>query len=755
MRWSGLLAFALGAVLAMALPALPGWGGVLALSLLAVSLLALRATRPVALAVLGLVWFAGHAQWQLDRAWPESRAGEVVTVTGTVTGLPEFHNNRARFLFRPDRGEDSELPARILVSWYRPGEYFQAGERWQLDLRLDPPHGRVNPGAFDYHRFLLAQRIGAQAGVVGQASRLALGGSAGSFGRLRQQVAEIVQTRTTSLQAAALKRALSVADRSALDSDTSDLLRRTGTAHLLAISGLHVGMVATLGGLLGAVFLAPLVLFHGRIDRSRLMLACGLLAATAYAALAGFTLPTTRALIMLGVVALAWIWRRTIQPGQALLAALVAVLLIDPLAPLATGFWLSFAAVAVLVWAFAWRPGRAGYLGGLVRAQLLIGVAMLPLNVGLFSQWMPVALIANLVAIPMVGLWILPALLAEVGAILTGLDWRLPGQLAEAGLIYLLGVLGWADGLAWGYRRIVPGPAWAIPLAMAGALWLIAPRGWPARWLGLALFLPLLASTPERLDHGQLELWLADVGNGQAVIVRTSNQLLVYDTGPGDGAGRDQVERILVPMLERLDRRAPARIIVSHAHRGHAGGLASLAERFPETPVLAPHDELGEPCQAGMAWSDGPVRFELLHPHASLPYLEANSSCVLLISSPGGSVLLTGGIDAAVEQRLLALYPELRADVLVLSASGHRRATSEAWLDRLEPELALASAARHDRFGRPHQSVRSRLDARQIELATTGQCGAVRLRIDPEHGPQWRSLATLERRWWRLRTDCP
>jgi competence protein ComEC len=757
MDWRLLLAFAAGVILASLWPWTPGlfWPAMLVgLSVLACCWPPIRL---VSVFALGAGWFLLHAGWVLDRQWPAERAGERVLVAGVVSGVPESRGQGVRFHLVPDSSSEIELPGRIQVSWYRPLDYLQPGQRWQMELRLDPPHGRLNVAGFDFHRYLISHRIGALATVVGQPERLERSQWRGLVDRQRQVLGEILQAEANRAEAAALMRALSIADRGGMTPALSEKLRQTGTAHLLAISGLHVGMVAGLAGLLGGWLLAPLVLVGRAVDRRRLAIVCALLAALAYAMLAGFTLPTQRALIMLSVAGVAMLWRRAVQPGHALLLALVAIVVVDPLAPLATGFWLSFSAVAVLIWAFAWRPGnqsgRFGWLGSLVRAQLVIAVGMLPLNIGIFQQWIPVALAANLVAIPMVGFWILPALLVSVLMIVFGLPagWAL--GVTEAGLVLLIDTLGALHGLEFGHRMHVGGGLPAMVLAMVGALWLLTPPGWPARWLGVFLLLPLLWPQTEPVGPGELDIHMLDVGNGLAVVLDDGESLTLYDTGPGDGEGQDALGRTLPGLLAARGLSGPDRVVVSHAHRNHAGGAGTVRDHYGEALLYSSAEQFGAPCTTGMEWQSGGYRYRFLHPSAGLPYLNGNSSCVLKVSGPGGSVLLTGGIDATVEQRLLLENPELEVDVLVVPAGGHRRASSADFIDQVRPGWALVSVAAFDRSGRPHQEVVGRLASYQS--VTTAECGAVTVRLVPESGPRTSSLAGKSPRLWRPRGHCP
>ncbi|OAB61945.1 hypothetical protein AY599_18360 [Leptolyngbya valderiana BDU 20041] len=760
MGWRWLLAWSLGVVLASLSPAVPQWGWLLALLVGAVVLAFFlpRARWPVAFA-LGLGWFFLHAGWQLKQQWPEDRAGEVVTATIEVRSLPEWQGETQRFEARILEAE-SPLPERIQIRWFRPDGYLRPGQRWSAELRMRPPRGRLDFGGFDYTRFLFSQRIGALATVHAATPLDAQTGGLAALDRGRQYLAEVLAAESRSLSAAALMRALAIADRSALDDDTRDLLRDTGTAHLLAISGLHVGMVAMLFGGLGALLAGPLMLLFPAMDRRRFAWVLAILAASTYALLAGLTLPTQRALIMLAVVAGAAFARRGLQPGHALLLAFTSVLLFDPLAVLATGFWLSFAAVAVLIWTFAWRPGRrsgpGAWLLGLLRAQIAIGVGLLALNSGLFQQIQWTGFPANLVAIPLVSFWVLPSLLASL--FLIALDapaaWML--GICEAGLGLLLDYLRWLDEVGPGVTLRPPIGLFPMILGLLGSLWLIGPTGWPGRWLGVALLLPVLwpdSSLP--LQRGQLEIRMLDMGSGQAVLIGTSEDWVLYDTGPGDEEGGDLLGRVLPGHLADAGSQALTRVIVSNSHASSRGGLGSIDELARAVEIWSPTGEFGRTCSSGEGWQSGLHRFRFLHPSPGLPDLGPNSSCVLRIDGPSGSVLLPGRIDAAVEERLLLISDALGSEVLVLSTGGHRQASSAPFLDAVRPRVALASVARHDRSGRPHREVVDRLEERNIRLLTTGACGSLSVRLQPDGSMTLSSAIGAARGFWHAGATCP
>lgn len=754
------LLFAAGAILSAGVPALPSAAGLVLLAVLSLILMLFRATRLVAVLLLGALWFLVHA-WQFQhQAWPATRAGEAVEVVATVSGVPVQRDGRARLEIVPDRvARAAAVPKRLLVEWYRPREWFRPGETWRFELTLEPPGGRVNPGLFDYHRYLISRGIGAT-GQIAAAERVADSGLLAAPDRLRQRFADWLQAEIADLEAAALARALTVADRSAMSPQLAEQLQRTGTAHLLSISGLHVGMVAALIGLLAALVATPLAPWFGWPDRRRVGLLAGLLGALLYALLAGFTLPTLRALVMLVAGFGALLLRRAIRPGHALVMALLAVLLLDPMAPLATGFWLSFGAVAVLIWGFAGRTAARSPLISLLRAQLLIAVGMLPLNLGVFGEWAPTALAANLVAIPLIGFWVLPLLLLALAGFGLGLPVGLALAGAEAGLKLLLWILDRlaqldADVLALGQLALPAPSLLAIALALIGAGWLLAPRGWPLRPAGALLLLPLLWPGRDSLQPGEFDLLLPDLGDGHAVLVRSREHALLYGTGSGDGGDQNQIDRSLEPLLRQQGVRAPDWVVVPSLQRDYAGGAFGAASRWPGAVTWT--SQYGQPrrCTAGTAWTADGLDYEFLHPGTALPDLGPDSACVLEIRSAAGSVLLPGPVGRTVQRRLLLQQQARPIDVLVLPAAGHRQALDPDWLALLRPQMALATVrARHPR-GLPHDEWRAALARLDVPLATTAGCGAIRLQFRLDRPPELTVERRRSRRFWRDSAHCP
>ncbi len=732
---------------------------------------------------LGWCWCGLAAHKAMADRWPNEglvskSTHEIHWVEGHVVGLPAWSDDSLRFEFDT---LDKAFPNRLLVRWHRPNAYIVPGQKWRLPVRIEPPQGRLNFSGFDYEQYLLAEGIGGLARVTTSThAPIPLKRPEppkGSFDRYRQILAENIQANTTSLEVASLKRALLIGDRATISDDLSGVLRDTGTAHLLAISGLHVGMVAGLGMGLGWVFWVLAAPFRLNLSRRGVMVVMGWGAGLFYAGLAGFSLPTQRAVVMLGVACLALIWQRRIMPYDALLVAGVIVLVWSPLSVLSVGFWLSFVAVAFLIWGFAWRTAQRQSLPGvraLIAAQVILSIGLLPLNVGLFGQWSPAALVANLAAIPWVGFVVLPSLLLSTAAEEMGLVLSVIATMTDVSLQVLVAFLRWLSVLYPTHTIAVPESAWTIVLALIGAFWLLSPRGWPGRWVGLALMSPLLLYMLPNRDlepsssDGALTLSVLDMGSGLAVMAETNEYRLLYDTGPGDGMGRDSIGDVLKVWPRSSDSSGPRLLIddliLSHDHRAHRGGLGAIDQwawvrraYIPKDIELAHTLPIGRvlSCHRGQRWSQGQWTFEFVHPGPYLPNLGGNSGCVLWIHSDASSVLLGAGLDATGEAHIASMLPDLRTDVLVVGRSGHKDTTSQIWLEQLKPRMAIISVSISDPYGRPAPSVVQRLNDFGVRTLQTSQCQAMRLVLDPSDPMiQVTTMAVEKPRFWRDRSGC-
>lgn len=744
--------------------------------LLIVGLLSLLHSRTFVLAffLLGIGWSSWQAL-QVFEAIPEAYVNQPVQITGQVIELPKRSDDLQQFVLKVNQPRWLQ-GKRIMISWYQIDrastkvfrQTVQAGEQWQLEGKLRPVYGAINPQGFDYARWLLSRRISGTLSV-NQGLKLVEASNTAIDHQRAQLSTWIRETLTDSSSATAS--ALAIGDRSTMTEQQREVLLRTGTGHLLAISGLHVGMVGLLGWLLGRLLCGLTLLLKTRPKQQRpprppvnrhspeimqhLPLCLSVLTAVSYAVMSGFVVSTGRALVMLLIAGLAVVLRRQLSSFRLLLTALLLTLLINPLTVLGAGLWLSFSAVFWLYWAFHGRVARLRWWQYLIRAQWVLMLGMLPLQLIWFQQLSLVALPANLLAVPFVSLIILPMLLLSMLLhilMLPGADSVLS---VTGGLLLLLQqYLEWLASLDYAAVSLTPGNGgWRLLLACAGALWLLAPRGIPIRIAGLLLMLPLLIPTLDRPPPEHWEMQVFDVGQGLAIAIRTQNHVLVYDTGPGDGHGRDRVASAMLPLLRRWGGQIDT-LLISHGDLDHAGGYQTALSKLNITNVISSKSSLGQSCHDAQSWQWDGVNFQILHPGEYLPYLGNDSSCVLLIESEHGSALLPGDISKAAEQRLLNLYGGPTATVLVAGHHGSKSSSSSEWLTAVKPQLGLVSAGRWNRFGMPHSEVTDRFAEAGVPLVNTATCGALNLRTDNPKWPYAVADRTQSRHWWTVMDDC-
>jgi competence protein ComEC len=718
-----------------------------------------RRLRVLGIALVGFGFAALHATWALQAQLPLTLEHRPLVVEGRIVDLPLHEARRTRFEFRVDAANSQLAPLRgqrLRLAWYQddrtPRAALVAGSRWRLPVQLRAPQALRNPGAGDGEKYAMAARIVATGYVLepALAQRLAPpDGIAGWRERMSGRIAAAIHD-----DSARFVQALVLGDTRGLDETDWARLRAAGLTHLIAISGFHVGLVAGFFALAAAGLwwcLPRLGLWLPRSFASGLGAVGG---AFAYAAITGFALPTLRTAVMIAVlVAARWLRRRQRLVDTLALGCSV-VLLLDPLAVLGAGFWLSFAGVAWLLWCLPADHGPRGWalVHGFVGAQLVATIGLLPLTVVLFGQASFAGPLANLVAVPWWSLVVIP--LGLLGLLLETLNPGWGNGLWQAAGWTFDGVwpgLAWvADGplaMAW-----LPEPRWfALPLAVLGAFWWLLPRGIPGKWLALCLWLPLL--WPERglPQAGEVEIAVIDVGQGLSVLVRTGGHALLYDTGPAERDGFDAGARAVVPSLRALGVSRLDVVVLSHGDNDHAGGWTAVARALPVVALLAP---AGSPapglqaCQAGMAWTWDGVRFEMLHPTPDFPYLGNEASCVLRVQGKSGSVLLAGDIGHYAERALVQRdRARLRSDVVLVPHHGSAGSSDPAFIAATAARLAVVSSGAGNRFGHPRADVVRRWCEAGAEVVDTSRGGALRIWLD-SRGLQLQERRVAQARLW-------
>ncbi|KAA3653800.1 MAG: DNA internalization-related competence protein ComEC/Rec2 [Proteobacteria bacterium] len=713
----------------------------------------------------GLAYGGARGHWRLADQLDAALDGSTVSLHGHVVGLPTASPDSLRFLFAP-ASPPPGVPTRLSVSWYpKPGTPLPtlvAGQGLVADLRLKVIHGQHNPGGFDYAGWQFARGVGG----VGYVKQLTLAGPppdgvAGAVDRWRQSIRARIDAHVPA-ETAALLTAMAVGDQSGISDPAWRVLRHTGTAHLVAISGLHVSIVALLvGGLAGWAWRrSAIAVLH--LPAQRVAVLAAAVAGVAYGAMAGFGVPVTRSVLML-LVACAALWSaRHPPPGNVLLLALLGVMLFDPWCVLAAGFWLSFGAVGALIMILSGRRGRGARWERFAAAQLAVTLLTAPVLLVLFGQVSLVSPLANAVAIPLVSLLVVPLLLAGVF-----LPFDLPLGLAAWLMARLMDVLGWGAALPFSAAAFATPPLPLMALALAGGLWGLLPHGTPWRTLGWLAWMPAVLWMPPRPDVGGFEARVLDVGQGLAVHLRTAGHDLLYDTGPGYFRGGDAGERHVVPYLQGLGVGPLDLLVVSHGDKDHAGGAASVLADVGAVQTVAGEgvDLPGKParCAAGGAWTWDGVTFRWLHPAHDAVYRDDNDrSCVLWVSSAGGSLLLTGDVTARVERQLAEAGGWPRSDVVVAPHHGSRSSSSEALVAAAAARHVVFSAGYRNPFGHPVEAVVSRWQDAGARAWRTDRHGAIRIAVDAT-GVRLDAETDTARRYWhrprsagaRLATPAP
>jgi competence protein ComEC len=727
--------------------------------------------------LLGFTWAALLAHQRLADSLSLEWESQDIEVVGIVAGMPTFGEHGVRFRFDVERVITplAIVPRHISLSWYAKQESdgvrnspVHAGERWRWSVRLKRPHGNANPHGFDFEAWLLEQNIRATGYVRDKSARERIDSTAFSISygieQARETIRSHMQSSLQNQRYGPVLIALAIGDQSAIAQADWDLFWQTGIGHLISISGLHVTMVA------GLIF--SMVYFLWRRS-SKLTLwwparkaatIAGLLAALGYSVLAGLSIPTQRTLLMVAVFGIALLRNRIVAPSQVLCAALFVVLLFDPWAVNAAGFWLSFAAVGLI---FFVTSGRSSMVAEGLRANIFqrirnagriqwaVTLGLMPLLLAMFQQVSIISPLANAIAIPLISFIVVP--LTLIG-LLPGCDALLQG--AHHALAFGLQGLEAARDVPFGQWLGAAPPQWTIVVGLVGACWLLLPNGFPARWLGAIGLLPLFAiSAPKPVGN---EFWVTtlDVGQGLAVVVRTANRTLLYDTGPKFNSEADSGNRVVVPYLRALGVQRLDGMMVSHEDSDHSGGALSVMHAMPIDWIAAslpPEHPIARsakrfiPCSAGQNWQWDGVHFEVLNPGPWINVAQRNGNnrgCVLKVSSRAGSLLLPADIEHESEWQLTQSHLDaLRSDVMLAPHHGSKTSSSVEFLRAVHPQIIMVSSGYRNRFGHPKDEILDRYAASGATVFRSDRDGAVTFRF-AENSVSAESYRQIHKRYW-------
>lgn len=748
---------------------LPSAAAYVPLALAALLALRFAATRWVAWAIAGFAWTAITAQQQLDQRLAADPPQREVAIAGYVDGFPTFAPGQVTFSFAVAGPRPEGVPPLVRLTWYQPPRPIAAGEWLDLTARLRAPHGARNPGGFDYEQWLLVTGHGA----TGYVRSEALAGRAeptlaSAWLALRARIAARIGDALRDPDAAALVTALAIGERYRFTEQHWADFRRTGTSHLVAVSGLHIGMLGVLVFfVLRALWIRlpqPLASFDLEVA------AAASVASTAYySALTGFAIPAQRSLLMIAIALALLVSRRAVGAFQVLAATLLAAIVWDPFAPLSASFWLSFVAVGILLALSASRrlkmPAEtrvrhtarmAAEIGAL---QWSIGCALLPLTAVFFGEISVVGPLVNLVAIPLFNLVLVPlTLLATLLLQVDGFSTTLaPPVLHAVGWLaaQTVAALHALASEPFAAFAVSAPPTATVALAASGVALAMPAHPLPGRRLGWLAVLPMFWPAPAVPAPGDARVVVLDVGQGLAVSVSTHAHRLLFDAGPRFGSGFDSGEDIVVPALAAGWPRVLDRLIVSHADNDHAGGAPAVLAAYPRAELLEGPDVVlrGRVCMRGERWEWDGVRFAILHPPLEFAPLGNESSCVLKIEARGGSVLITGDVETRGEETLLQAA-ELASDVVVVPHHGSSTSSSAPFVAATRPSYALVSAGYANRWGFPKPAVRARWAESGAAVAVTADGGALTVTLDAR-GVTLAPERMTHRHYWQAESRQP
>lgn len=720
----------------------------------------LRHWRDLACFLAGVAVFAMAAADVVDSRLAPEFAGDSMVMRVRVIDFPVRNGPTTTFL--GEALDDHRAPGRLRISWFEAPVSLRLGDIWQFELRLRRPRGSSNPGVFDYETWLFRTGIGATGYVVaGRRNHLVQSGRLGTVHRFRQQFVDRLQALLPEPRDAAVLAAISVGARHLISRDQWDRYARTGTSHLMAISGLHIGLAAG-GGYVLASVCCGLTLRRG--NHHVRATAFALLIAVVYALVSGLGVPAQRASLMIGVAAVAVLRRRQPHPMRIIAFACLLLLVISPVATMAPGFKLSFAAVLILLWLARRRQRMSGgywlskgptAIRQLATMQVLLLLGLLPLVVLIFGRVALIAPAVNLLAVPVFSFITVPLMLG--GMLLDGFL-QFPGDQALHAAAASLGVIeNLIEGAAEipAASQVVPGlTGFSFAYLLLPLVWVLLPPAWPGRylaWLGLAA---LLLYQPPRPAPGCADVDVLDVGQGLAIVIRSKRHVLLYDTGPAFRGGGSIAATVVLPYLASLGIERIDTFIVSHADLDHAGGVAAVRAGIDVGRVIAGEtlpqfESRSHRCRAGERWQQDGIEFEFLHPVRDSPANGNDASCVLMIRAGEHRLLLTGDIERRAEDDLVrrGVLPSVAAVVVPHHGSG--TSSGMAFVRALQPGLAIVSAGHGNRWGLPKQEIVSRWEAAGARVLDTAASGAISMRFCADTGiGQVLQNRVVQRRIW-------
>jgi competence protein ComEC len=694
-----------------------------------------RFCRLLAALLFGFAWTLWYAHLILNWSLPKEWESKPLIVRGYIADIPVISEQRTTFLFHLKKMQDKKVDTLIKLSWQNQDVHLHAGDQWQFVVHIKRIHGLMNPGGFDYEAWAFQEAIRASGYVLTEPHDVLLSSHWYHYPlqRIREKLKEAIEKNIPLSATSPWIVALALGERQNITAENWDILRKTGTNHLMAIAGLHIGLMAS--------FIFFLIDWCWRRAPYLTLImpsqSVGAIAAFAmaisYSALAGFSIPTERACIMLSITLILLTLKRIHLAWQAWCIAMLCVLLLNPLSVLTESFWLSFCSVALIIYGISGRLAPKNLWWKIGRIQWVIALGLMPLSIWLFHECSLISFIANSIAIPWVGFIVVP--LTLLGCFFLLFSSVIGGfilMMADKALAILWIVLTYLSKLSWASWTIVMPLHWILLIACLGMVVLLLPSGFPGRYFGLIWLLPLLFYHYPAPRTGEVWFTLLDVGQGLSAVIQTAHHVLVFDAGPKLSSNYDMGESVVAPFLHSIGAKKIDMLVVSHGDNDHVGGASALFQDFLVLTARTsdPKKLLPLPsqyCLRGETWEWDKVTFTFLYPALDRLDLDNNSSCVLRITDEKQKhILLTGDIEKMAEKFLLQVDPKnLSADILVAPHHGSKTSAIMEFIHAVNPQYVLFPVGYRNRYHFPNPSVIEKYRMMNAALFSTVDAGAI------------------------------
>jgi competence protein ComEC len=713
---------------------------------------------PLLFVTIGFAWSFLFSAYIIYPSLSSQLEGEDIHVTGEVAEIKSQSHQFSRFVFEIDKASikqlNSQVPEKVILSWYQPQQKIHPYQPCDFVIRLKKIWGYSNPGGVDYEKNMFIAGIGAR-GYVRSGQCDGLNFTDIKQPSLRQRWIDRFQLIAPRYQYADLMQALTFGERGEIEQRQWQVLRETGTSHLLAISGLHLSAISVVMFFLVNRIVRCNAWVCERIPAQSIAAVFAMIAAFFYAYLAGFSLPTQRALIMVAVGLFAILLRKPVINIPILSCALLLVLIINPLSVLSAGFWMSFLAVMFIFVILKSTQGKSK-LFRIIAVQCYLGFALFPISLLFFSQASIISPVVNLIAIPLVSFVLLPLLLVTQVMFLFDLAISDPMFTSLDKMFYWLwwGLQQFAE-FEYSSLQFTPRILGVISYEL-GLFMLVQFKGMPTRHLAWVLLAGLFLIKEPQLSQGQMRLTVLDVGQGLAQVIETKNHVLIYDAGVRSPSGFNTGDAVVLPYLKLHSIPKVDLAIVSHNDNDHSGGMHSLISHGTITDLMVSNRpelydfEHTRLCRAGNEWQWDGVDFKILHPPIIWQSNDNNRSCVLQINHAAGKILVTGDIEKSAEEWLISQYGDnLASDIIIAPHHGSKSSSSYRFVDLVHPQTVVFSAGYRNRYGFPHATITQRYEEIGAQLVDTVRQGAVTFLFDANEGLQMQTgYRQGSKRYW-------